>query len=59
LFHYDIQSYANNYGQLINGGCIAAIVSCMLVTLWMLVYEYIILGDQGKTRDIFVDLPTA
>jgi len=23
------------------------------------VYEYIALGNQGKTRDILVDLPTA
>jgi len=30
-----------------------------LSTHWLPVYEYIVLGNQGKTRDISVDLPTA
>lgn len=29
-----------------------------LLTLWLPVYEYIVLANQGKTRDISVDLPT-
>jgi len=29
------------------------------LTNWLLVYEYIVLGNQGKTMDILVDLPTA
>jgi len=34
-------------------------VSSVLLTHWLPVYEYIVLGNQGKTRDISVNLPTA
>jgi len=30
-----------------------------ILTLWLPVYEYIVPGNQGKTKDISVDLPTA
>jgi len=30
----------------------------MYLTHWPPVFEYIILGNRGKTRDILVDLPT-
>jgi len=29
------------------------------LTCSLTVYEYIVLGNRGKTRDISVDLPTA
>jgi len=29
------------------------------MTSSLLVYEYIVLGNRGKTRNILVDLPTA
>jgi len=35
------------------------IVICMLLTLWLTIFEYIILRNRGKNRDISVDLPTA
>jgi len=33
--------------------------ACFTCILWLPVYEYIVLGNRGQTRDFFVDLPTA
>jgi len=33
--------------------------SASKITHWLLVYEYTLLGNRGKTGDILIDLPTA
>jgi len=55
--YVDVSFISERLARYLSKFCCTAKYSLYL-TLWLPVYKYIVLGNQGKTRDILVDLPT-